>query len=218
MVSCHQVRRHCSFGMVTVTVSVPGYRVLPKEFRICAYVLPEQTWSYVRWWVKISKIVIPLEYTINSGWLYSKNSYRIIHCVNTSRIISGKTIVAWGKLSLRFVSPQHRLCFIGSYAFRRFLRACAFLFFHSWRLILFWSGPFGYYSYFTSLKGKIGKKLCAFNSYSLSYLYKICFGHVIIKCNICNMKWKIFLQKKMKIEPTKWKKIFGFQERETMCI
>ena len=32
MVTCHQVWRHCSFGMVTVTVSVPGDRVLPKEY------------------------------------------------------------------------------------------------------------------------------------------------------------------------------------------
>ena len=30
MVTCYFFRRHWSFGMVTVTVFVPGYRVLPK--------------------------------------------------------------------------------------------------------------------------------------------------------------------------------------------
>ena len=35
-VACHQVRGHCSFGMVTVTVStvsVLGYSVFSKEYR-----------------------------------------------------------------------------------------------------------------------------------------------------------------------------------------
>ena len=31
MVTCHQVRGHCSFEMVTVTVSIPEDRVFPKN-------------------------------------------------------------------------------------------------------------------------------------------------------------------------------------------
>ena len=36
-VACNHLLGHCSFGMVTVTVSVPGDRVLPKEYGVCRF-------------------------------------------------------------------------------------------------------------------------------------------------------------------------------------